>query len=137
MSTSSTSRVRDGRAGEGQGRGKGEREGRQSWQAGKEEGEGPQGTRVPLPRLPVPPHVPSLLPPSSLYTLKGHLPPLPLPPPPPPGGSSQKPAVVNTLKGHRAPVVGVSFAFDESLLARGDSAGTVIVWRRSVAVGGA
>ena len=53
---------------------------------------------------------------------------------PPEGSSSQRPAVINTLKGHRAPVVGVSFAFDESLLASGDAAGTVIVWRRSVEV---
>ena len=54
----------------------------------------------------------------------------------PPQGSAtshlpNRPTVVNTLKGHRAPVFNVSFAFDESLLASGDSAGTVIVWIRN------
>ncbi|GAX78799.1 hypothetical protein CEUSTIGMA_g6236.t1 [Chlamydomonas eustigma] len=46
-------------------------------------------------------------------------------------GAGQKANIVNTLKGHRAPVAAVSFAFDESLLSSGDSAGTLIVWRRS------
>jgi len=46
------------------------------------------------------------------------------------GGS--KPSVVNTLKGHRAPVVDVSFSFDETLLATADCDGTVIIWHRSM-----
>ncbi|XP_006261334.1 WD repeat-containing protein 13 isoform X1 [Alligator mississippiensis] len=39
-------------------------------------------------------------------------------------------AVVNKLQGHGAPVLGVSFNCDESLLASSDARGQVIVWRR-------
>ncbi|OWK49895.1 WD repeat-containing protein 13 [Lonchura striata] len=39
-------------------------------------------------------------------------------------------ATVNTLQGHGAAVLAVAFNCDESLLASGDAAGTVIVWRR-------
>ncbi|XP_013199704.1 WD repeat-containing protein 13 [Amyelois transitella] len=39
--------------------------------------------------------------------------------------------VVNKLQGHAAPVLGVSFSYDESLLATSDVTGLVIIWRRS------
>ncbi|XP_041978361.1 WD repeat-containing protein 13-like [Aricia agestis] len=38
---------------------------------------------------------------------------------------------VNKLQGHASPVLGVSFSYDESLLATSDASGLVIVWRRS------
>ncbi|XP_049868811.1 WD repeat-containing protein 13-like [Pectinophora gossypiella] len=38
--------------------------------------------------------------------------------------------VVNKLQGHAAPVLGVSFSYDESLLATSDVTGLVIIWRR-------
>ncbi|KAL4709924.1 hypothetical protein ACJJTC_003887 [Scirpophaga incertulas] len=38
--------------------------------------------------------------------------------------------VVNKLQGHAAPVLGVSFSYDESLLATSDTSGLVIIWRR-------
>ncbi|CAG9584582.1 unnamed protein product [Danaus chrysippus] len=38
--------------------------------------------------------------------------------------------VVNKLQGHASPVLGVSFSYDESLLATSDSSGLVIIWRR-------
>ncbi|XP_065188672.1 WD repeat-containing protein 13-like isoform X2 [Sycon ciliatum] len=41
----------------------------------------------------------------------------------------QKP-MVNKLQGHSAAVIAVSFNYNESLLASGDSSGTVIVWNR-------
>ncbi|ESO10695.1 hypothetical protein HELRODRAFT_72444, partial [Helobdella robusta] len=37
---------------------------------------------------------------------------------------------INTLQGHSGPVLDVSFAHDESLLASSDSTGVVIVWKR-------
>lgn len=40
-------------------------------------------------------------------------------------------AVVNKLQGHACPVLGVSFNYDESLLATSDSQGLVIVWSRA------
>ncbi|XP_045497506.1 WD repeat-containing protein 13-like [Colias croceus] len=39
--------------------------------------------------------------------------------------------VVNKLQGHASPVLGVSFSYDESLLASSDASGLVIIWRRS------
>lgn len=39
--------------------------------------------------------------------------------------------VVNKLQGHASPVLGVSFSYDESLLATSDVSGLVIIWRRS------
>ncbi|XP_072932230.1 WD repeat-containing protein 13-like [Epargyreus clarus] len=39
--------------------------------------------------------------------------------------------VVNKLQGHAHPVLGVSFSYDESLLASSDASGLVIIWRRS------
>nr|XP_021203749.2 WD repeat-containing protein 13 isoform X2 [Bombyx mori] len=44
-------------------------------------------------------------------------------------GRSEQP-VVNKLQGHAAPVLGVSFSYDESLLATSDVTGLVIIWRR-------
>ncbi|XP_028171225.1 WD repeat-containing protein 13-like isoform X2 [Ostrinia furnacalis] len=38
--------------------------------------------------------------------------------------------VVNKLQGHASPVLGVSFSYDESLLASSDASGLVIIWRR-------
>ncbi|XP_050670898.1 WD repeat-containing protein 13-like isoform X6 [Leptidea sinapis] len=38
--------------------------------------------------------------------------------------------VVNKLQGHAHPVLGVSFSYDESLLATSDASGLVIIWRR-------
>ncbi|XP_065162354.1 WD repeat-containing protein 13-like [Atheta coriaria] len=40
-------------------------------------------------------------------------------------------ACVNTLQGHACAVLGVSFNYDESLLATSDLEGLVIVWKRS------
>lgn len=40
-------------------------------------------------------------------------------------------AVVNKLQGHACPVLGVSFNYDESLLATSDAQGLVIVWSRA------
>ena len=37
---------------------------------------------------------------------------------------------INTLQGHSGPVLDVSFAPDESMLASCDSTGIVIVWKR-------
>lgn len=39
-------------------------------------------------------------------------------------------AVVNKLQGHACPVLGVSFNYDESLLATSDCQGLVIIWSR-------
>jgi len=39
-------------------------------------------------------------------------------------------ACINTLAGHSAPVLDVSFAHDESVLASCDAGGIVIVWKR-------
>lgn len=39
-------------------------------------------------------------------------------------------AVLNKLQGHACPVLGVSFNYDESLLATSDYQGLVIVWSR-------
>lgn len=39
-------------------------------------------------------------------------------------------ACINTLQGHSAPVLDVSFAPDESMLASCDMQGVVIVWKR-------
>ncbi|XP_037964679.2 WD repeat-containing protein 13 [Plutella xylostella] len=44
-------------------------------------------------------------------------------------GHAEQP-VVNKLQGHAAPVLGVSFSYDESLLATSDVTGLVIIWRR-------
>lgn len=40
-------------------------------------------------------------------------------------------ACVNKLQGHACPVLGVSFNYDESLLATSDVQGLVIIWRRN------
>ncbi|XP_045771747.1 WD repeat-containing protein 13-like isoform X1 [Maniola jurtina] len=45
-------------------------------------------------------------------------------------GHHQHP-IVNKLQGHASPVLGVSFSYDESLLATSDVSGLVIIWRRS------
>ncbi|KAI8435661.1 hypothetical protein MSG28_003924 [Choristoneura fumiferana] len=44
-------------------------------------------------------------------------------------GAAAQP-VVNKLQGHASPVLGVSFSYDESLLATSDVSGLVIIWRR-------
>ncbi|KAG5873398.1 hypothetical protein JTB14_017985 [Gonioctena quinquepunctata] len=41
-----------------------------------------------------------------------------------------KKAVVNTLQGHSSAVLGISFNYDESLLATSDSEGLVIIWKK-------
>lgn len=41
-----------------------------------------------------------------------------------------KTALVNSLQGHTAPVLDVSWAYDETLLASSDASGVVILWRR-------
>ena len=41
----------------------------------------------------------------------------------------EKPCV-NKLQGHACPVLGISFNYDESLLATSDNQGLVIVWKR-------
>lgn len=38
--------------------------------------------------------------------------------------------VVNKLQGHACPVLGISFNYDESLLATSDQQGLVIIWSR-------
>lgn len=38
---------------------------------------------------------------------------------------------VNTLQGHSAAVLGVSFNYNESLLATSDLEGLVIIWKRA------
>ncbi|XP_042893188.1 WD repeat-containing protein 13-like [Penaeus japonicus] len=38
--------------------------------------------------------------------------------------------LINRLQGHAAPVLGVSFNYDESLLATSDATGLVIIWKR-------
>lgn len=40
-------------------------------------------------------------------------------------------AVLNTLQGHATAVLGVSFNYDESLLATSDLEGLVIIWKRA------
>lgn len=39
-------------------------------------------------------------------------------------------AIVNVLQGHSAPVLGVTFNYEESLLATSDLHGLVIVWKK-------
>lgn len=39
-------------------------------------------------------------------------------------------AVVNTLQGHAHAVIGISFSYDESMLATSDLEGLVIIWKR-------
>lgn len=39
-------------------------------------------------------------------------------------------AVVNILQGHSAPVLGISFNYNESLLATSDLQGLVIIWKK-------
>eukprot|EP00798_Chlamydomonas_sp_ICE-L_P004450 gene4450-14602_t len=46
-------------------------------------------------------------------------------------GGGAKPVIVNTLKGHHAPVSDVAWTFDEMLLATADCDGMVIVWKRA------
>jgi WD40 repeat protein len=41
----------------------------------------------------------------------------------------EKPCL-NKLQGHACPVLGVSFNYDESLLATADYQGLVIIWKR-------
>ncbi|KAK7014769.1 WD repeat-containing protein 13, partial [Halocaridina rubra] len=38
--------------------------------------------------------------------------------------------LINRLQGHAAPVLGVTFNYNESLLATSDASGLVIVWKR-------
>ena len=38
--------------------------------------------------------------------------------------------LINKLQGHSAPVISVSFNYDESLLATSDHSGLVIIWRK-------
>ncbi|CAL4109486.1 unnamed protein product, partial [Meganyctiphanes norvegica] len=38
--------------------------------------------------------------------------------------------LINRLQGHAAPVLGVTFNYDESLLASSDASGLIIVWKR-------
>lgn len=38
--------------------------------------------------------------------------------------------VVNTLQGHAHAVLGISFSYDESMLATSDLEGLVIIWKR-------
>lgn len=39
-------------------------------------------------------------------------------------------AVVNTLQGHANSILGISFNYDESLLATSDLDGLIIIWKR-------
>lgn len=39
-------------------------------------------------------------------------------------------AIVNILQGHSSPVLGISFNYDESLLATSDLQGLVIIWKK-------
>lgn len=39
-------------------------------------------------------------------------------------------AIVNVLQGHSTAVLGISFNYDESLLATSDLQGLVIVWKK-------
>lgn len=39
--------------------------------------------------------------------------------------------IVNKLQGHSCPVLGVSFNYDESLLATSDVQGLIIIWKRA------
>ena len=50
--------------------------------------------------------------------------------------ATQAPVPVVKLQGHRAPVVAVTWAFDERRLASADCDGTVIVWKREHAENG-